>query len=105
MTSEALLRGIPGLDLWMVDPWRPYGGESILGAQPQAGFDRARESAHWWTDFAGPRRHVLTEASPRAAGHFADESLDFAFLDGNHLYESVRDDIVTGGPRSALVVF
>jgi hypothetical protein len=99
MTSEALLRDFPQLELWMIDPWRPYGGASILGEQPQEGFDRARESAHWWTDFAGQRRHVLAEASPGAAAHFADESLDFAFLDGNHLYESVQADILAWWPK------
>jgi hypothetical protein len=99
MTSEALLRNFPQLELWMIDPWRPYGGESILGEQPQEGFDRARESALWWTDFAGQRRHVLAEASPSAAAHFADESLDFAFLDGNHLYESIQADIIAWWPK------
>jgi hypothetical protein len=99
MTAEALLRGLPQLQLWMVDPWRPYGGASILGEQPQEAFDRARESALWWTDFAAQRRHVLAEASPAAAEHFADESLDFAFLDGNHLYESIRADILAWWPK------
>jgi hypothetical protein len=85
--------------LWIIDPWRPYGGWIILGEQPQKAFDLALESALWWTDFAGPRRHILAEASPAAAVHFADESLNFAFLDGNHLYESVQADIRAWWPK------
>jgi hypothetical protein len=37
--------------------------------------------------------------SPRAAAHFADDSLDFAFIDGNHLYKHVRADIYAWWPK------
>ncbi len=98
-TSEALLRELPDLELWMIDPWRPYDGQSNTGNLPQESFDRARESALWWTAPALRRRHVLPEASPSAARHFAERSLDFVFIDGNHLYEAVRDDIVAWWPK------
>ena len=48
---------------------------------------------------AGRRRHVLVQASPQAARNFADDALDFAFIDGNHLYESVQGDIFAWWPK------
>ena len=99
ITSEALLRELPELELWMIDPWRPYGGECKTGELPNEDFQKAKKQAMWWTEFAGRRKHLMLEPSPSSARHFADESLDFAFIDGNHLYESVRDDIIAWWPK------
>ena len=98
-TSDALLRELPGLKLWMVDPWAPYEGRSIVGVLDQPCFDRAYQSAMWWTTHAADRRFVLRQPSPGAADSFADDSLDFAFIDGNHLYKFVRDDIYAWWPK------
>jgi predicted O-methyltransferase YrrM len=98
-TSEVLLRELPELSLWMVDPWRPYRGASEIGDQDATAFERAMASAIWWTEFAGERRFVLRESSPQAADRFADASLDFAFIDGNHLYESVCADLFAWWPK------
>jgi hypothetical protein len=92
-TSDALLRHLPGLELWMVDAWTPYGGESRLGVRDAAFFETAKAAARWWTNHAAERRFLLQQSSVPAAGKFASESLDFVFIDANHLYESVRDDI------------
>ena len=98
-TSEALLREFPQLKLWMVDPWLPYDGESTLGSQRAEAFQQAMQSAIFWTEFASERRFVLREGSPTAASRFADGSLDFVFIDGNHLYEAVCSDIAAWWPK------
>lgn len=98
-TSAALLNGLPELRLWMIDPWRPYEGASELGQLDQAAFDRARARAEWWTLPAADRRFVLRETSQQAVQRFGAESLDFAFVDGNHLYEPVRDDVHAWWPK------
>ncbi len=92
-TSEALLRELPELNLWMVDPWRPYVGRSTIGDQSAERLEQAMQTALFWTEFAARRRFVLREPSPQAASRFQDASLDFVFIDGNHLYESVCADI------------
>jgi predicted O-methyltransferase YrrM len=98
-TSDALLRELPELDLWMVDHWQPYPGNSRLGDLNEAALRRARANALWWTEHAAQRRFILAEPSPAAAARFADDSLDFVFIDGNHLYEHVRNDLYAWWPK------
>lgn len=98
-TAEVLLRTFPDLRLWMVDAWQPYGGDCYVGRQDHAYFQRAMEETMFWTQFAADRRFTLREWSPKAAERFADGSLDFAFIDANHLYESVRDDLHAWWPK------
>ena len=57
------------------------------------------QSSLYWTEFAKDRRYVLREPSPSAAARFADASLDFAFIDGNHVYEQVCADIRGWWPK------
>ncbi len=98
-TSEALLRECPQLHLWMVDPWKPYAGESSIGRQKREALERAMASTLCWTEFARDRRFVLREPSPQAADRFDNGSLDFVFIDGDHRYESVCSDLFAWFPK------
>jgi len=92
-TSEALLREFHDLRLWMVDSWKPYDGSDSLGNLTVADMERIRGQAEWWTSYAANRRHLLRLESCTAARYFPEGSLDFAFVDANHQYDSVATDI------------
>ena len=48
-----------------------------------------------------PRVSVLRMLSTEASAHFADRSLGFVYLDANHGYRALLDDMVRGlsGPE------
>ena len=98
-TSENLLRALPELTLWMVDPWRPFADQAVFGEMNAERFEHMLLAATWWTEFARDRRFILREASPQAADRFADASLDFAFIDGDHVYDAVCADIAAWWPK------
>lgn len=47
----------------------------------------------------GDRAHLLVMTTCEAAAHVADGSLDFVFIDADHRYESVNEDIAHWAPK------
>lgn len=47
----------------------------------------------------GARSQILRMESIRAAKLFKDEQLDFVFIDANHSYKSVKEDIEAWWPK------
>ncbi len=91
--------------LHLIDPWTTEGGE--YGQFAGAGGDSAEGAAR---ALAAPERHdlvrerfaqeiadrqvIIHRADSRAvATHFADSSLDWVYIDGNHSYEYVKADL------------
>lgn len=88
--SEALLRGVPDLFLWMVDSWTcPTSGTR----KTQATYDTARRQAERRTEFAEERRRILHQTSVSAADSLVDGGFGLVFIDADHRYEAVKADI------------
>ena len=90
--SKWLLHGIPGLKLYLVDPWRSY--DEYVEHHDEAGqviLDDCLTEAHRRLD--GKNVEFLRKTSMEAVEDFEDNSLDFVFIDGNHSFEYVIDDI------------
>jgi hypothetical protein len=88
--SEILKKAIPDLDLIGVDAWTAYGGYNCEDGEPEdlemVAYEKAKARAEKF-DFK-----LMKAWSMDAVKEFADESLDFVFIDGNHDFEHVVED-------------
>mgnify|MGYP001982248990 CR=1 FL=1 len=60
---------------------------------------RYRNTLKWVVEPNAPRVSVLRMLSVQAAAHFADQSLGFVYLDANHGYRALLDDMEAYYPK------
>ncbi len=77
-----------------VDPWVPYNTEVTADQHEQY-----RRDAIVHLDGTGKRYELIRLGSLQAAPTFADGSLDAVYLDGDHDYPAVLDDIKAWWPK------
>lgn len=93
--SECLKTSIPDLDLIGVDAWKVYKGYKDYGVT-----DLETEAYNCARVRAEKHGFRLMQAwSVDAAREFADESLDFVFIDGNHDFQHVVEDLAAWAPK------
>jgi hypothetical protein len=86
--SEVLLKNIPGLKLYGIDLWNLYSGyrdyrkDDIHSAETEA-MERTKNYDC----------KLIKGWSNEVSKQFADESLDFVYIDGNHSYEYTVMDL------------
>lgn len=87
--SEKMLQMIPGLELWCVDPWDISHGNRRGGSKDNQlnNYELATQRLNKY------QPHYMRMMSSQAAPLIKDEFLDFVFLDGNHDYKFVLEDI------------
>ncbi len=87
--SAHILQHWKGRKLWLVDAWRGIAGyeETHHAHEPNYQTTLTRMRA-----FPG-RYEIVRDLSVAAAMRFADDSLDFVYLDADHSYESVKSDL------------
>ena len=92
--SKCLSRAIPGLKLYCVDPWLAYDEYvETHGESGQATLNGCYEQAK--ARLAPYNCEFIKATSMEASKQIPDGSLDFVFIDGNHSFEFVINDIVT----------
>jgi hypothetical protein len=98
--SVSLLTSFPQLFLWMIDPyellWEDGDNPTMPVTVEQAKAER--ECAKSATGFAEERRIVLQMFSVLASEFLNGTRLDFVFVDANHMYEPVREDVEAWWP-------
>lgn len=90
--SQKLLDNIPGLQLYGVDPYLPYKGFSKERQDEKITAACERLNKY-------PNYILIKAPSVEAAKLIPDGSQDFVFIDGNHDYEDVKEDMETWYPK------
>jgi len=93
--SEKLCETIPGLKLYSIDPWAIYQG--YRDRKFVSSMERAENLAR--TRLAQYDVTIIKDYSVEAAKEFKDESLDFVYIDGNHEYKYVMEDLKAWTPK------
>lgn len=103
ITTDFLLKNKPDLKMIAVDPYRLIGYDEYYpsgsGARQhsfkkQEQFDLLYESTKKLLSVYGNRVELIRESSISAGELVDDGSLDFVFIDANHVYEHVLADIL-----------
>ena len=87
--AETLMTAIPDLDLTVVDAWEVYPGYKDYGENDleDLAFNEAKNRS---LKFGFK---IMKGWSNEVVQLFEDESLDFVFIDGNHDFEHVVEDV------------
>jgi len=88
--SLKLCKGIPNLELYCIDAWHRY-----LGSKERR--DEVQEARYnlCVERLAKPYgAELIRKLSLDAVKDFRDESLDFVFIDANHKFDYVMEDII-----------
>lgn len=81
----------PNVDFYTIDPWLPYNeGDEVKDVAKMEEIQKeARETLSVY-----PNCTIIHDTSMNAVKLFDDNSIDFVFIDGNHEYEAVYEDVV-----------
>jgi predicted O-methyltransferase YrrM len=94
-TSFHLLNEIPHLNLYPIDPYLPYDEpDRTLLHMTKFESDAKRKLSIF-----GSRSILMKQTSVDAAPAITDASLDFVFIDAQHTYEAMKEDIATWVPK------
>lgn len=103
--ARELCVALPKLKLYCIDPWKAYDNYQESWAEDQKTMDALFKRTK--KRLSGFNCEIIRKTSMEAVRDFKPNSLDFVFIDGNHEYSYVLDDIVkwTQVLRSGGVIF
>lgn len=95
--SMVLLHAMPDLTLTCVDAWTAYSGyrEHVTQAKLDGFYQETVEKLAQF----GDRARVVKAFSENAAAGVPDGSLDFVYIDGNHVLPQVIADLAAWSPK------
>lgn len=83
-------------EVYGVDPYTPHQG--YRDYTREGTYNKLQAAAHKRLD-KYPNYYFLKQFSTKAARQFENKSLDFVYIDGDHSYEAVMDDIKVWLPK------
>lgn len=108
-TSAVLLSAFEHLHLTMVDAWAPYpekfkGTHRLFEIRDQNEWNSLFRQAFEAVVPFGQRAQIIPETSEEAADRCSDRLFDFVFIDSNHCYECIKQDIGLWTPRTRTLI-
>ena len=95
--AEQICRAIPGVKLFCIDPYKAY--DRYADTVSQSRLDHFyRVAQHRLTEQNQFNVEIIRETSLEAVKRFKPGSLDFVFIDGNHHFDFVVQDIIAWSP-------
>ncbi len=88
--AREICEKVPGVKLFCIDPWLAYTEADVVKDQQTADhlYEKTKELLSPFDC------EVIRKTSMEAVRDFEDNSLDFVFIDGNHEYSYVLEDII-----------
>ena len=84
---------------YMIDPWRNLKTRNKPANKTNDEFERIYSEAMQRTDFASEKRIVLRGKTTEVINQLPDESLDFAYVDGDHTLKGITIDLISLYPK------
>lgn len=98
--SRTLLERWKGKRLHLIDPWQHFsGGYDDIGNVSDAEHEACLQAAKDNLAAHVGRYQIHRKRSLEAVAEFADESLDFVYVDANHSYQDSLDDMLAWFPK------
>jgi len=94
--SRHLMEHNQWLSMWCVDPYTPY--QDVIDYQDEESQAAARANAFLTLECFGARTHWMYTDSVDAARQIPRNWFDFVFIDANHEYKYVKQDIEVWAP-------
>ena len=103
--SATILDLVKPEKLYLIDPWANVTDEShseaFVGRTEDGKMDRifAKVQARYAQEIGDGRVEIIRDWSVPALDRFAPDSIDFAYVDGDHSYDGVRADLAALFPK------
>lgn len=102
--SEILLDNSKLSKLYLIDPWMAQDGPNNDGLSRLTGEENNERYLHvkkTFGDFDG-RSELIRMTSEEAAPKIKDDSLDFVYIDADHSYDAIKQDLDLWWPKVKL---
>ena len=90
--------------MYMIDPWRPLGEKYIDVSNHREHTDAYVQTMENIQGYEN-RAFMLRGLSEELANIFEDDSLDFVYIDGNHAYDYVVQDMKLWWPKCTFKIY
>lgn len=85
-----------GMTIYGIDPWLDYDGY-VYGWNQKKLDERYEKTLERLKPY--PNAHIIRETSMEAVKQFGDNSLDFVYIDANHRFKYIAEDLCEWSPK------